>query len=215
LLSNPPKTGVRVTSGERRADFPVAAGHDLGEPDGMRLFVGLSLPDSTRSRLVAPVERTLARLPPRARRTDPRDWHLTLEFLGRSPPERLEALASALAVIDLGRRFELCTTGFGSFPRRQRARIIWLGVAGDGLAPLQRLQQRVAQACASVGHQPDPRPYAPHLTLARYDRGFDARELLASEAPPATVFSVESVVLFESVSGAVPRYQVRHTIALS
>lgn len=214
MLSNPPKTDVRGINDERRADFPVAAGHDPGEPDCMRLFVGLSLPDSTRSRLAAPIERALARLPPRARRTDPRDWHLTLEFLGRSPPDRLDTLAAALGAIDLGRRFELRTTGFDAFPSGQRARVIWLGVAGDGLAPLQLLQQRVAQACASVGHQPDPRPYAPHLTLARYDRGFDARELLASEAPPATVFSVESVVLFESVTGAVPRYQMRHTIAL-
>jgi 2'-5' RNA ligase len=179
----------------------------------MRLFVGLSLPDSTRSPLVAPIEGALARLPPRARCTDPRDWHLTLEFLGKVPPERLEALTAALGAIDLGCRFELCTIGFGSFPNEQRARVVWLGVGGE-LAPLQLLQRRVAEACVAVGHQPHTRPFAPHLTLARYDRGFDARELLASQAPPTTVFPVESVVVFESVTGEVPRYQVRHTIAL-
>jgi 2'-5' RNA ligase len=129
------------------------------------------------------------------------------------PPERLEALAAALGAIDLGRRFELCTTGFGSFPNEQRARVVWLGVGG-GLEPLQLLQRRVAQACAAVGHQPHTGPYAPHLTLARYDRGFDARKLLASQAPPITAFPVERVVVFESVTGEVPRYQVRRTIAL-
>ncbi len=44
--------------------------------------------------------------------------------------------------------------------------VLWAGVKPD--AALTDLQQRVTQALANCGLEPDPRPFRPHVTLGRF-----------------------------------------------
>ena len=123
---------------------------------GRRLFLAL-WPDPA-------VRAELARL---ARRLTPEhvpaaNLHLTLVFLGFTPPEReagcraaLEGLRPAPFTLELDR--------LGCF---RGPRVLWLGpsqIPPALTALVGELQRRLA-ACA---HEPDPRPFAAHVTLAR------------------------------------------------
>jgi 2'-5' RNA ligase len=132
----------------------------------VRLFVGIEIPQP----VCREVKRRTAGLRdrlPRARWVDPDVLHLTLLFLGEVAAESLGELAAALRsafapLPPLGLRL----SGAGTFPPGRPARVAWLGVeAPRELAALQA--GAVAAAAAAVGHEPEDRPYHPHITLAR------------------------------------------------
>jgi 2'-5' RNA ligase len=58
--------------------------------------------------------------------------------------------------------------GFGAFPSVRRPGVLWVGVAEDaGRAALITLAKEIDAAMAPIGFPPEPRPFHPHLTLAR------------------------------------------------
>lgn len=71
--------------------------------------------------------------------------------------------------------FTLTFHGLGAFPGLARPRVIWVGVAG-GARECQALQARLEEALARRGLPKEPRPYTPHLTIARVReaRGLEA-----------------------------------------
>ncbi len=95
----------------------------------------------------------------------PANLHLTLRFCGGLAPDVLARVEEGLASVP-GRAFELGLGGVGSFGRGRRARVLWLGVEA-GAGALARLAGEVDQVCVAAGVAPEPRPFEPHLTLAR------------------------------------------------
>lgn len=94
-------------------------------------------------------------------------WHLTLQFLGDWPADRLQALRQALSGLPAPGSFTLEPSGLGAFPDLRRARVLFLQFGQAG--PLVDLARQVREATASCwpdGPQ-DTRPLHPHLTLAR------------------------------------------------
>src|SRR5690606_31219021 len=61
---------------------------------------------------------------------------------------------------------DLTAGGMGGFPDERRARVLWAGVGGD-LEALHDLQWRLAGCLRDEGVELDPKPYRPHVTLAR------------------------------------------------
>ena len=94
------------------------------------------------------------------------NFHITLRFLGNDAPvSRIESLGDDLAEIAAAARpFDLIAQGAGAFPNLSRPRVIWIGLRGDGLAPIAL---QVREACIRAGFGPDDYPYSPHLTIAR------------------------------------------------
>jgi len=92
--------------------------------------------------------------------------HLTLRFLGAAvdsrliPPliDRLKAVAKETTP------FAVAARGIGAFPDLARPRVIWAGLDG---AELLALASRVEKAAVESGFEADPRPFSPHLTIAR------------------------------------------------
>ncbi|HET9417891.1 MAG TPA: RNA 2',3'-cyclic phosphodiesterase [Chthoniobacterales bacterium] len=125
-----------------------------------RLFVAISLPDSTRDALVD--------LNPRMRGvgwSDRDQMHLTLGFFGHVPEDVDLALREKLRTIQFG-AFFLPITCLGTFPPKGAPKIIWVGV-GKGHPHLFQIHKRVQDAALAVGLQPDLRPWHPHITLGR------------------------------------------------
>jgi len=92
--------------------------------------------------------------------------HLTLKFLGGVEPDRLEAVAAALADVAPARpAFELVMRGLGAFPSPTRPRVVWAGVR-DG-AEVVQLASAVEEALAGLGFPPEGRPFSSHVTLGR------------------------------------------------
>src|ERR1700738_4902718 len=121
----------------------------------LRLFVGLALPPETKLRLSL-----ISTGVPGARWVDPGNYHVTLRFIG----EVDEGVAGA---IDAGpgpthaKPFALVLSGVGQFGDR----MLWAGVEKNPALP--HLREKVESALVRVGLEPEPRRYAPHVTLAR------------------------------------------------
>ena len=109
--------------------------------------------------------------------THPSTWHLTLQFLGEWPAERLNALETALREVSDLDRFSLRCTGLGAFPNMRAPRVLFLHLEGDGA--LERLAEQVRRTVAGIwpdGPQ-DTKPFRGHLTVARVPRRLARDEL--------------------------------------
>jgi 2'-5' RNA ligase len=124
----------------------------------MRLFIGLPVPvELTRSLIRSAQTMHL----PEARWTTPENAHLTLVFLGEVAEEKLLSIEQELSGLNMT-SLHLRTKGLGSFPR---SGILFAEI--DPAPILLRLQSQVAKRMAHCGFTPEPRPYHPHITLAR------------------------------------------------
>ncbi len=159
----------------------------------MNLFVAVRPPAEALAHAAAAVREVLA-VEPGPRWVPPERWHLTLAFYGEVDDRELPRLTRRLdrALADVA-PMTLALTGAGTFSRRA----VWLGVSGD-VGPLRR-----AAAAVSL----EPRPYRPHLTVARLRGGTDpsaAVEALAAYEGPS--WTATEVQLVESHLGPSPRY---------
>jgi 2'-5' RNA ligase len=195
-----------VTGSADRARWP---GADL---PGRRLFVAVPLPDAAASEVAGLVERVRAQGVPGGGR-DVR-WvridglHLTLRFIGPTLEDRVEPAAEAVRVAarDVA-AFDVAIRGAGAFPPFGRPRALWLGIA-EGAEGLSALAADVDRALAAAGWSLDPKPFRPHLTLARADgvpAGPAIRSRLIEAAGDLDVrFRATTVGLFESLTGGGP-----------
>ena len=124
--------------------------------------------------------------------------HLTLAFIGDAPRKVTREIEYALADIRF-EPFELSLAGVGMFGKPGNPKTLWAGVANR--APLQHLHEKIATALGRIDVEVDRRKYKPHVTLARFRRGAQARvgDWLTSNDRLATgTTTVESFVLFSS-----------------
>lgn len=121
----------------------------------------------------------------------PGHLHLTLLFLGNVPDERLEAVATAAGALRVP-PFELSLDRYGWF---EAAQVLWLGCR-EPPPELRPLAGELAHLMTEVaGLRPDPRPFHPHVTLARKVR--NPPEL---DAPRSVAWPVRGFALVESVT---------------
>jgi 2'-5' RNA ligase len=188
-----------------------------------RLFVALEPPDLVRRRLAAladELRRAAGRAGDDVRWVAPENIHLTLQFLGAVPEERVPAVEAALrdTAAAAGRPLSLALRGAGGFPNARRPRVLWAGLEGD-VAPLAALAVELGARLAKLGFPPEDRPFSPHLTLgrARDGRGAPglAGALAAAAQVEATPWRASELVLFEShLSPRGPRYEPVTRVAL-
>lgn len=146
----------------------------------VRSFVAIELNEPAR-RALADLQRELrAATPARTIRwTDPSSIHLTLQFLGDVPLERISEIAAALQGVSRRvRPFAFDLGGLGVFPDRRRPRIVWVGVH-DASGALLALQRRVGEVLTPLGFPPEARAFSPHVTIGRAARDTSPRDLFA------------------------------------
>jgi len=177
--------------------------------------VAASPPEEVRRRIGALVEALRAAAGPAAaglRFAPLENVHATLQFLGAVPEERVAEVAAAVAAAASGARpIALEVRGAGAFPTARRARVVWLGLAGE-VAPLAALAAELGRRLGPLGFPPEERPFSPHLTVARARDARGAAGLggaLASLADAEPVpWRLGELVLVESrLSPRGPRYE--------
>lgn len=142
----------------------------------------------------------------------PDSVHLTLKFLGDIPEERVPEIEAALAhVTGAHARCTVDVGGLGAFPDARAPRVLWVGLSSQ-VEGLTRLAVAVERALVALGFAPEPKPFNPHLTLARIKersrdigRALAADHMLEQTAPIGTV-AVNAIALMKSElkpSGAV------------
>src|ERR1700693_2974028 len=133
------------------------------------------------------------------RPTAPGNVHVTLAFLGDQPRRIARELSAAAAKIS-GPAFDLVLDRVDSGPK---SAIAWVG-AQSVPQPLVELHQAIARSLLVSGLEPDERPFAVHVTLARRISAVVRRPL----APPL-VWHVTAFTLVASEPDATgARYRV-------
>ena len=138
-----------------------------GAAADVRAFVSLELDAEVRQA----IEKLVASLRPRvpgARWVRPEGVHLTLRFLGDTPPARIEQIRPLLAEAAAGcEPLETRVGDLGTFPGPGKPpRVLWLGIRLP--PPALALQAACERAAVAVGFPPEERPFRGHLTLARF-----------------------------------------------
>ena len=133
----------------------------------MRLFTGVGLPPD-----VALDLKIMQGGVSGARWIDAQSFHITLRFIGDIDDGLGREVAMGLERLDM-RPFELSLKGIGVFGGNKPHAII-AQVAES--AELRRLQLAQERMCQSLGLNPEPRKFIPHVTLARL-RDFDPQDL--------------------------------------
>lgn len=134
---------------------------------------------------------------------DPRQYHLTLKFLGEVQEAMIPRVEAALSRAAPGHGpFELECSGVGAFPRVQLPSVVWAGCK-SGAVTLSNLAARVDAEMATVGFAPETRPFSPHLTLGRArERGSAPALTAAIQQLSASYFGtiqVDRILLMKSV----------------
>lgn len=180
-----------------------------------RLFVAVAVPPGPLEACREVIEAVRATSLGRgARWVRTENLHLTIRFLGDTPPDLVPDVG--LAVADAASAvapFRVELAGAGAFPDGRHPRTLWLGVdrGNDGL---ERLVDALEAPLDRLGWRPDPRARRPHLTVARTDaaRGEASHAIADALARAATGwrtgFEVTTLTLFWShLGGGPPRYE--------
>src|ERR1700750_1628566 len=125
----------------------------------LRLFVGIGFPPELKLRLSL-----LCSGVPGAKSVDPGKFHLTLRFIGEISEDVAADIDDALSRLR-ARRFTLQIAGTGVFGGGDKPRSLWAGI--ERTPELLGLRDKVEQAMIRTGLPPEPRKFAPHVTLAR------------------------------------------------
>lgn len=160
-----------------------------------RLFTGLEMPGDA----VAALSGLRGGLPG-ARWIDPENYHLTLRFIGDIDNRTAHSIVDML---DRIRRpaFSITLDGVGVFGGRKPHSVFASVATSPMLAALHAEQERMMQM---LGLPPDPRKFAPHVTVARL-RGVSPATVAAYMEARGGFFwgpiAIGRFVLFSSRSG--------------
>lgn len=142
------------------------------------------------------------------RRTDPRDYHITLFFFGGIDMERQEELNRAVArVTESISAFRVVLTGIDGFGEKLHPRVLFASLAPN--RRLEVLREKLGQALAEIGFNTESKPFHPHITLAkRWAEGELHHDLPVTDCPVSgKSWVVNSISLFVVRPGLSPQYQ--------
>jgi 2'-5' RNA ligase len=179
-----------------------------------RLFVALVPPATVQAELAG-----LAVPLTGVRWTPAKNIHLTLRFIGETPPEKQTQFEEALARVRV-EPFVLPVGKVGTFTGRGPARVIWCGV-GSGHTRLYQLRKQVDEALLKVDSSLPMPGFHPHFTFARLDPTHEPKALTQFverhtdfEAPPFRVTEFQ-LVASELRPDVPPTYRVVRSFSLS
>ncbi|HZW54548.1 MAG TPA: RNA 2',3'-cyclic phosphodiesterase [Candidatus Elarobacter sp.] len=158
-----------------------------------RLFVAVDVDDAARAACAGVAERLRAKGFD-AKWVDPRNYHLTVAFLGGVDEERVSEVVSALEQVAprIG-GFTLPLDAVGAYPNERKARVAWVGPSAE-VGAFGTLCGAVRSALVAAGFSFD-RDADPHVTLARAS----GRYALPPVPPPVTApVAVDALTLYQS-----------------
>ena len=138
----------------------------------------------------AEVARVQSHLSNAGRAVPPRNFHVTLAFLGMQPAAVIPDICALAGRL----RLAPCRVVMDQVGRFPRAGVMWLG-ASMPPDPLRRFQQDLLDALQDAGIGHDPKPWTFHLTLYRR-----LRKPFPTLPPVAIEWSVRGFDLVESAA---------------
>lgn len=132
----------------------------------LRTFIALPVPDSVEN-VQKKLKSTISEDSGKINWVHPTNLHLTLQFLGATPPDAVSEINESLEMI-AGQHsvFAADISGTGCFPKPKRPRVLWIGVNGE-TKPLVDLGNAVRTLMTELGFPPDEKDFSPHITIGR------------------------------------------------
>ena len=132
--------------------------------------------------------------------------HLTLKFLGNISKSDLPIIRKYLGTISTKQKTFCVTTGsLKCYPDSRNPRVIFLEII-DIDKKLLQLKTSIDQILVQNGFNQEPRPYSPHLTLARTNQGGNryynrqlTRFLKSVGQIKPQIITVNTLLLMESI----------------
>ena len=188
-------------------------------PDKLiRTFIAVNLPEEIQ-KVARDLKPTVGKNPSAVKWVPEENIHLTLRFIGPTAPGEVEKINRLLR--DTARRhadFSLTISDVGCFPKKERPRVLWLGVRGE-VEALARLVEDINSEMEQLGYPNDDRNYAPHVTIGRvrYPQKVtpDVTDFLSADYTPIQA-AITKVHLYRSEtlpSGAVYSLLGTHQLA--
>ena len=132
----------------------------------LRTFISVTLPKEIVN-LSRMLQTTVRSKKDNVKWVNPGNIHLTLKFLGHTPPKAVDKINSVLSgMVGKYENIKLEVSGTGSFPVPERPRVLWLGVKGQ-VKQLQELVHNINNELEKDGFLIEEKDYVPHITLAR------------------------------------------------
>ena len=175
----------------------------------LRLFVGIGFPPELKLQLSL-----LCSGLPGASWVDPGNFHLTLRFIGEIRGDVAADIDDALSQLR-AHRFTLQLAGTGVFGG-DKPHSLWAGV--ERTPELVALRDKVEQVLIRAGLPPEPRKFAPHVTLARLRNPplDELHEFLAAHAQfraePLPVEGFSLIASFQTKAGSVYEDQAEYPL---
>ena len=180
----------------------------------LRTFIAIEISDHVRREL-AKIQDVLRAANADVKWTAPENLHITIKFLGDTPPEKL---AEINAVLDQTARafrsFDLEIGELGAFPSTHAPRIIWAGVTrqADQVAAIAAM---IEAGLAPLGFPKEERAFTAHITLGRarspHGKPRLSRLLTETMLPPALTQKAGRLAFFQSqLTSSGPVYSVIH-----
>lgn len=179
-----------------------------GNEEKWRLFIAVPLPQALKQKLEdwCREQKTLLQF---KKWVHAEDYHITVQFLGDTSPERLTELAASLeraakGIAPLG----LEAAGIGTFGRPASPSVLWAGVRGE-VTGLESLQRRVTSENRALGFIPEERRFSPHITLARkYREEAGLTPELPKAMPEFGTWTADRLVIYRTHMHERPMYEV-------
>ena len=132
----------------------------------IRSFIAINIPPEP-AKSMGRVIRKMSNSWPEYRWSNPQDLHLTLNFLGNVPDDKLPRVCQIMReTLAEHPAFSFELHGLGAFPKPARPKIIWVGV-GEGRSPLSKIFYDLAEKLDELRLDRDRKGFRPHITIGR------------------------------------------------
>lgn len=177
-----------------------------------RVFIAIPLPLERKEWLKKQMDNHDSAVKAFKKKSDYRDYHITIQFLGDVEPDKVihihEAMNQAAASMQA---FSLQLKDWGTFGQPASPRVLWCGIEGD-LNSLQQLYGSLTDKTKRIGFEPEHRPYRPHLTISRQYQGtetfsMDKLPQWDDHSAADRTWKVDRIVLYRTRLGQRPMYE--------
>ena len=166
----------------------------------IRTFIALETPETV-TKVALSLQSSVKVNPKAVRWVRKENIHVTLRYIGHTAPGEVEKINRLLSeIVGQNSDLSLNVSGTGCFPKKERPRILWLGVDGDVLE-LKLLVEMINSEMDQLGYPQEERNYSPHISIGRirYPQKVtpDVTDFLSAEYEPIS-WNIPKVVFYQS-----------------
>ncbi len=131
----------------------------------LRVFLSIDIEDELILSVIREIQSRLDRDAAKMKFVEIHNIHFTWRFFGNLSVDAIEKIRLELSTINFA-PFEILIQGVGVFPRIQKPRVVWVGVA-ENSEMMEQLKSKTDSLLSNIGYKKERRKFTPHATIAR------------------------------------------------